>query len=214
MKGIVTDKTQLDDDTIKYTISNNGFVNRMRCPVRNLARYGSTILDGLKNLDRHLPEIHPGDKIVLEFGGNDCNFDWKAIAEDPTGDYEPSVTLTQFGKLYEQIIDKIRQAGATPVLLSLPALLPQRFFDFVSHGLNRDNILSWLGGDVSTIVNWHEQYNLEIFKLGARHQVEVIDISTIFFEQRNLGDYYCIDGMHPNERGHDLITQVLLQSTL
>lgn len=212
MKGIVTDADRINNDTIKYMISDNGFAYRMGCPVRNLAQFGSTILGGLRNLDRHLAEIHPGDNVVLEFGGNDCNFDWKAISHDPTAHYDPAVSLAQFRQLYEQMIRRIQQIGANPLLLSLPALLPHRFFEFVSQGLDKDNILLWLGGDVNTIANWHEQYNLEIFKLGARFQVDVIDISTVFFEQRGLDDYYCIDGMHPNEEGHRLITQAILSS--
>ena len=152
--------------------------------------------------------------MVLEFGGNDCNFDWKAIASNPMGVHKPEVSLSQFHDLYVKVIEKVRSVGATPVMLSLPALLPQRFFDFVSKGLDKDNILRWLGGDVNYNSNWHEQYNLEVFKLGAELQVQVIDISTVFLELRSLGDYYCSDGMHPNEAGHALIAEVVLASGL
>ena len=218
MKGIVTDSKQICDGTIKYVISDNAFMSRVgeSCGsmIRNLSRFGSTILGGLNNLDRHLREIHPGDKVVLEFGGNDCNFDWKAVAADPEGKHEPAVTLERFHSLYVQMIERVRSVGAEPVLLSLPALLPGRFLDFVSQGLDRQRILRWLGNDVNTISNWHEQYNLEIFKLGAQYNVKVVDISTVFLEQRGLEAYYCIDGMHPNERGHALIAEAVLHSGL
>lgn len=218
MKGIVASPSQLNEDTVKYVISNQGFVSRVGessgAVIRNLSRFGSTIFGGLTNIDRHLREIKPGDRVVLEFGGNDCNFDWKAIASNPMGVHKPEVSLSQFHDLYVKVIEKVRSVGATPVMLSLPALLPQRFFDFVSKGLDKDNILRWLGGDVNYISNWHEQYNLEIFKLGAELQVQVIDISTVFLELRSLGDYYCSDGMHPNEAGHALIAEVVLASGL
>ena len=212
MKGIVTDQQRLDRDTIKYIISDGGFANRIGCPVRNLSRFGSTVIAGQRHLQRHLAEIHPGDKVVLEFGGNDCNYDWSAVAADPTGHYSPTVSLRDFRTIYEQMIRCIRGVGAEPVLLSLPPLLPPRFFDFVSQGLNAANILAWLGGDVNTTANWHEQYNLEVFKTGTRHGVEVIDISSIFLAQRGLDDYYCIDGMHPNERGHALIAEAIAET--
>lgn len=216
MKGIVTESAQICDGTMKYVISDQGFMNRVGArsgsAVRNLSRFGSTILGGLKNLDRHLREIRPGDKVVLEFGGNDCNFDWKAIADNPEGQHEPTVTLARFHELYAEVIEKVRSVGAEPVLLSLPALLPGRFLDFVSRGLDRERILQWLGNDETTISNWHEQYNIEIFKLGAQYGAAVVDISTVFLEQRGLEDYYCIDGMHPNERGHALIAEAVMRS--
>ena len=224
MKGIIannnnnngTNTTELRGGLIKYVITDNNFVSRIEShngkTIRNLSRFGSTILGGLKNLDRHLREIQPGDTVVLEFGGNDCNFDWKAIAEDPYKEHKPSVTLEEFRKLYREAIEKVLSVGAKPVLLSLPAILPLRFFDFVSQGLNKDNILLWLGGDTNTIANWHEQYNLEIFKIGAEQGVPVIDISTTFLSRRGLGDCYCIDGMHPNELGHDIIAEAILTS--
>lgn len=214
MKGIVTNASQIDDGTVKYIISDHGFVNRVGSSsglnIRNLSRFGSTILGGLNNIDRHLHEIKHGDRVVLEFGGNDCNFDWKAIAANPTAVHTPEINLSQFHELYVKLIEKVRSVGAVPVLLSLPALLPQRFFDFVSKGLNKNNILKWLGGDVNYISNWHEQYNLEIFKLAAQYNVQVIDITTVFLERRTLGDFYCVDGMHPNEAGHELIAETIL----
>lgn len=218
MKGIVTNTTRIDEGSTKYVISDSCFVNRVELlknvSIRNLSRFGSTVKGGLSNLDRHLKEISPGDKVVLEFGGNDCNFDWKAIAANPMGQHAPTVDLRQFRELYAQVIERVTSANAVPVLLSLPVLLPRRFFDFVSRGLNKDNILLWLGGDVSTISNWHEQYNIAVFKLANKHGMSVIDISTVFLGRRNLCEYYCLDGMHPNEKGHALIAEAVLHAGL
>lgn len=216
MKGIVMNTSQIDEGAIKYIISDQGFVNRVGnfggLTIRNLSRFGNTILGGLNNLDRHLRDIKPGDRVILEFGGNDCNFDWKAISNNPMAVHKPAVSLSQFHDLYVSLIEKVRAAGAIPILLSLPALLPQRFFDFVSKGLNKENILKWLGGDINYISNWHEQYNLEVFKLASQFHVEVIDITSTFLERRTLGDFYCSDGMHPNEAGHALIAETILLS--
>ena len=108
MKGIVMNTSQISDGTVKYTISDQGFVSRVGntsgVSIRNLSRFGSTILGGLNNLDRHLREIHPGDHVVLEFGGNDCNFDWKAISANPMAVHKPEVSLSQFHDLYIQPI--------------------------------------------------------------------------------------------------------------
>ena len=97
------------------------------------------------------------------------------------------------------------------MLLSLPELDSQRFFDHVSAGLDRENILRWLEGDVNNIGHWHEQYNLEVFKLAARRGIKLIDISSVFLRQRRLSDFLCEDGMHPNEAGHRLIADAILR---
>ncbi len=215
MKGVITQSTVISEGTLKYTISDQGFVQQCERswerPIQNLSRFGNTILSGQKNIDRYMKDIRFGDAVALEFGGNDCNFDWAAIAENPTGNHQPVTTLEVFRATYLNIIDKLTTHGAMPVLLSLPALASRLFFNHVSKGLDRQNILRWLGGDVNFINNWHEQYNLEIFKIGTQRQVPVIDITSIFLRQHNLEDYYCIDGMHPNEAGHALITDAILQ---
>ena len=218
MKGVITDPTTVCEGTIKYKISDQSFVSkweeRMGRPISNFSRFGSTILGGLKYMERYFKEIQPQDTVVLEFGGNDCNFDWKAIAENPEADHQPYTTVKVFHETYSRTIDKITAMRAQPVMLSLPTIDSKKFFDFVSYGLNTENIMKWLGGDVNHINNWHEQYNLEIFKLGAEKNVPVIDITSTFLEKSDLQNYYCEDGMHPNEAGHALIAEAIMNFRL
>ena len=214
MKGVVIDPVQLQGGTVKYQVSHTSFASRceqtLSYPMHNLARFGCTITHGLKLLERYFSEIHPDDYVALEFGGNDCNFKWNEVSERPQEEHVPNTPLQTFRRTYDSIVDKILSIGAQPILLSLPALQSQMFFNFISRGLNGENILSNLGGDVNFINNWHECYNLEIFRLGKQKHVPVINISTIFLRQRHLSDFYCMDGMHPNEAGHELITDAIM----
>lgn len=215
MKGVVIDPTLLQEGTVKYQVSHASFAERcqqaLAYPMHNLARFGSTITNGLKCMERYFSNIHPDDYVALEFGGNDCNFNWKEVSERPQDEHIPNTPLQTFRLTYERIVDSILAIGAQPVLLSLPALQSQMFFNFISRGLNGENILHNLGGDVNFINNWHECYNLEIFRLGKQKHIPVINISTIFLRQRHLDNYYCIDGMHPNEAGHELITDAIMR---
>ena len=216
-KGVVTIPVD-GHESLKYAVNPEGIIRSSfhsgGNAMRNLSRTGSTVKQGLDKINRHLSQIQQGDTIVMEFGGNDCNFDWSAVAANPDAEHTPIVPLAQFSELYSQAVSALLSVGAKPILLSLPALLPQRFFDYVSRNLNRDNILRWLGGDVCFISNWHEKYNLEIFKLGSQLNVPVIDITSVLLERRNLGDYYCPDGMHPNASGQAIIAEVVAQSGL
>ena len=200
---------------VKYKVSDENFVDtcakRLGVTIENRSRFGSTILNGMDCIERYFNRIDNGDIVVLEFGGNDCNFDWKAIASDPDGEHQPKLTLQQFVANYNKVIDMVEDRGAVPVLLSLPELDSQRFFNHVSQGLDSENILRWLEGDVNNIAHWHEQYNLEVFKLGISRGVKVIDISSTFLQQRRLSEFICEDGMHPNEAGHRLIAEAILK---
>ena len=221
MRGVVTEALDCKSGAtvhrkIGYKVSENSFVEIcsrwLGIPIENRSRFGSTVLNGMDYVERYFNRIEAGDIVVLEFGGNDCNFDWKAISDDPDGSHQPKLPLDRFGEVYNSMIDRVAATGAVPVLLSLPELDPTRFFNHVSKGLNRDNIMRWLQGDVYNIANWHEQYNIEVFKIGASRGVKVIDISSVFLQQRRLGDYLCDDGMHPNEEGHRLIAEAIMSA--
>ncbi len=214
MKGVVADPQLLGNGVVKYKLSDNSFVARCErkfgFPINNLARFGSTIINGMKSLSMNSTKIAQGDYVVLEFGGNDCNFDWRAVAADPEGKHQPFTTLEAFRQTYIEVVRKVRALGGRPVLLSLPPIDGQLFFDHVCQGLDRAKIMQFIGQNVNYIQNWHEQYNLEVFKIAVEQRVPVIDISSVFLEQRDLSNYYCPDGMHPNEAGHQLIAEAIL----
>ena len=54
-----------------------------------------------------------------------------------------------------------------------------------------------------------ELYNLEVFKVGSDLGADVVDITSAFLQKRNFGHFLCLDGMHPNEKGHQLIADTL-----
>lgn len=162
-------------------------------------------------LDRRLKNVHEGDTVVLEYGGNYCEFDWAAIAAHPDVDHLPAVNFGQFREFYHSAIGKCLAKGARVVLLTLPTLLPQRYFDFVSRNLDRDNILHWLGNDACSLSHWNEQYNEEILSLAAQYQLPVIDINPTFLRHHYLEDCYAINGMHPNNIGHSFIAELVAE---
>lgn len=215
MKGIVIDKNNSLEGTVKYKISDMGFAARCRrnlgIEVENFARFGSTVAQAMKFIDRYTDRIIKSDYVLFEYGGNDCNYNWEAISEAPDAIHQPAVAIDDFVRFYGDAIDRVRSLGARPVLLSLPILDPEKFFRHLSKGLNADNILKWLNGSIMNLDRWHERYNIEIFRLGVIKQVPVIDITSVFLERRNHFDYLCDDGIHPNDEGHALIENAIME---
>ena len=179
--------------------------------VENKARFGSTISRGEKIFEKNLEMIREcsGQYVILEFGGNDCDFNWKEISEDPDRKHLPMSTIENFTSTYMEIINSIQDMGKIPVLLSLPPIDSARYFRHISRGLSGENILKWMRNDKQYITNWHERYNIEIFKMAINCQVPVIDITSIFLEKKNYSRYLCEDGIHPNEEGHKLIAKAI-----
>lgn len=215
MKGIVADRDNSTGRGLKYRISEMGFAERCRrslnIEVDNFARFGGIVSQGTKLVERYKEKIRNSDFVLFEFGGNDCDYDWSAIAKDPREVHKPKTPMQQFVKIYSSMIDTVKSLGSTPVLMSLPVLDPERFFKYVTQGLDKSNVLKWLGGTVLSIDRWHGMYNMAVFRLGAMKKVPVIDITSVFLEKKNYSEYICEDGIHPNERGHGLIEGAIME---
>lgn len=214
MKGIVVDKENSPVDGLKYKISDMGFAARCRrtlgIEVENFARFGGMVTHGMKFVDRYADRIKSADYVLFDYGGNDCDFNWAQISARPDDVHLPNVPIEQFSEKYRELIERVKAMGGRPVLLTLPVLDPERYFRFLSKGLNAENILGWLQGSVLNIDRWHERYNMEVMRLGVLTHTPVIDITSVFLERRNYFDYLCEDGIHPNEAGHQLIEEAII----
>ncbi|MBR1792596.1 MAG: SGNH/GDSL hydrolase family protein [Bacteroidales bacterium] len=158
---------------------------------------------------RRFDKADSGDALVLEYGGNVCDFDWQAISEHPGGLHKPSRSLDDFRNTYLSLIRNIRSCGVQPLLLSLPGLRAGRYIDYVSQNRDRFNILRWLGGDVSFINDWYNQYAQALRQLAEESDVPVIDIAGLIQQHPNPDEFYAADGIHLNDRGNALVTNVI-----
>ena len=133
--------------------------------VENNAKMGATIDAGLKQLDRKLGTCDGDTTVLFCFGGNDCDYDWKAISEDPDGEHLPHTPSEKFIDQYCTAIRKAQSAGARVAMTSLPPLEQERYFSFITRGLSAENILHWLG-DTDHLYRWQEYYNAMVAQLS------------------------------------------------
>ena len=215
MRGVVYDEAKQ-----KYSLASpNGAEAASRVlglPLRMRARRGCTVDNGLTLIQKYLKtEKEAGEGIeaaLLEFGGNDCDFNWGQVAADPEARHQPRTPLDRFSVHLEEMIRLVRSHGMRPVLVTLPPVHAERYLTFICRpsrdreGLNRDRILSFLG-DVQFIYRWHERYNNSVVRMATEAGCLVADVRSAFLEERHYEDRLCADGIHPNEKGYTLIEQ-------
>lgn len=172
--------------------------------VDNLASFGCTVTKGEEMLQKCGPRIGDYDYTVLEFGGNDCDFDWKSVSDDPEASHICKTPLETFKQKYARMLETIkrfgRQAGGaesaadrfgTLFSLDQPESVAVAHPAFSQGGrLHRP-----LAGDV--------QHRGGTGGVGCRRAV--IDIRSAFLAQPDFRSYLCADGIHPNEAGQKLI---------
>ena len=207
-KGVV-----YDESSNKYAFAKENFVS-LFCEdsdvtYSNYSKFGCTVTKGEKIVSLHPKSIADADFTVLEFGGNDSDFKWDEISNDPETHHDPKTPVSVFIETYKRIIGKVKAAGGKPVMLNLPPLDSKRYFAWISKGLNAANILKWLGGSRHFIYRYHEMYNVQVHRIAALLSVPIIDIRSAFLSESNYSEYLCADGIHPNEKGHRLISQAI-----
>lgn len=200
-KGIVFDETRG-----RYAVYRDNFVARLGretdlC-VNNYAMMGSTSDQGLAKMQGQ--ELKEGNLAVIEFGGNDCDLDWSAACEHPDIEQLGKVPLNRFSENILAMIRKVRDAGMIPALVTPPPLISQRYFEWISKNLDPARILSYLG-DVEHIYRWQERYAVAIRRIAQQESVRLLDIRDFFLSQMRFTELMCVDGIHPNEKGHDLL---------
>ena len=165
---------------------------------------GATIDAGLKQLDRKLGTCDGDTTVLFCFGGNDCDYDWKAISEDPDGEHLPHTPSEKFIDQSCTAIRKAQSAGARVAMTSLPPLEQERYFSFITRGLSAENVLHWLG-DTDHLYRWQEYYNSMVAQLSRAFGCRLVDLRTEFLKSRVFPTLIGADGIHPTQAGHDLI---------
>lgn len=216
MKGVLVES---EGERSRYSLADKSIVEccaeKLGGESLNLGKMGCTIEAGERILDRYLDKMSGARYVLLEYGGNDSDYNWQEIAEAPEKEHFPRTRLEVFEQVYERVINKIKAMGAIPLVLSLPPMDAERYFAFFSQKWEegfRANVMRWLGGSTNTIMSGHELYNLATMRVAQRTGAQWIDVTSGLLKDHNYRAYLCDDGIHPNERGQRMIAEAVLQS--
>lgn len=202
---------ELDADTLRYqkgSFAPEVFLQSETLSVENLSCFGCTLPKSEKMLETCLENREKFDIALLELGGNDCDFQWKEISDDPARTHSPKVAPQAFKEGLARMVRRLRNVGVRPILTRLPPIDAARYFEWVSRGLDAQRILLFLK-DVQRIYRHQELYAGIAAGVAAAEGVPLLDLRRPFLEHDDFCALLCADGIHPNARGHQLIERCM-----
>lgn len=200
LKGVIYDEKEK-----KHMLLKKSGINQLiehGYTLENYAKFGLTIEKAKRIIEQDTLETN--SKIILEIGGNDCDYNWDEVSRNPYGIHQTKTPLDIFEVELSGLIERLITQGITPVLVSIPPLDHNLFYNFISENRDKDSILSFLGTK-RKIYEHQKAYNEVILKLANAYQVEVIPLREAVEQQGDVESLYCLDGMHLNEKGQGLI---------
>lgn len=194
-KCVVNDRFGLDETARKAGLT-----------VRNFSKFGCTVTKALSYVQKMFTKID-SDIVLMNFGGNDCNFDWQAIAESPLDMHRPNTELDQFVDSYNKMIDFVLEKRSLPVVATLLPVQDKKYIDYVCkvRNLDRDNVMSWVKDSNFSLSDHQKAYSDAVAQIAAKRGIPLIDLRSAF-SGRNSSSLIGPDGIHPNARGQKVIS--------
>lgn len=202
----------LDEESKRYYQMKNNNIKDLEksfpLSIENKSKFGRTIEKGYREIKNMLCKNTECDIVVLEYGGNDCDYKWCEIGEEPYKSHSPNTSIEKFESIYLNIISELKKKKIMPVIMSLPPIDSEKYFNWVTQdGTNKENVLKWLK-DKQHISQHQELYSLAATKVAYQTDSLFIDVRSEFLKSDNYSDLMCIDGIHPNEKGQNLISNI------
>lgn len=208
LKGIVFDETDGKYRPLKNA-SVSLFEHAFPIRVKNNSHFGCTAPKALANMERSLSKGFTADAVLLEFGGNDCDYNWAEVSKEPDKHHEPHTPYAQFVETMKRMAELLKQHGIRPIFMNLPPIDAERYFDWISRlpGVCAENVMRWLG-QKDAIYRQQERYSLSIEKLAYTLGEPLIDVRDPFLAEHNYREFLCVDGIHLNQKGHEVMGSV------
>lgn len=184
--------------------------------VTNLSCYGQTLSRLIKKgvLEEYLNSINKKDYnvVVISLGGNDADYNWEAVGKAPTKLHLPKTPPKDFEKLLNDTIITLKKKKVKVFLTNIPPIDSKRYFEqVISKQADKDNVLTFLNGDIENIYRHQELYNSIIMQCAVKNGCVLLDVRSKLLGKVNYLDYMSEDGIHPNQTGHKKIAKAIIQ---
>ena len=179
-----------------------------RLEVVNRAKMGATVTKGLSLVEHDVQRGMDARWALVAYGGNDSDFDWEAIAAAPEQEHLPHTVLPEFIEKLRCAVQELASAGVQPVLMTLPPIDGQRYFQFISRRADGGSSRRWRG-DVGRIYRHQELYSDAVAALAMTEGLPLIDVRRQFLPMRDLPRYIAADGIHLTMTGYRCLFDTL-----
>lgn len=241
LKGVVTGTSDkrfeiVDDNSLALAGKTLGL------EITNKSVFGNIITKGRRTFDFDIEKGRIAersfDAAIIESGGNDCDHDWIAMSKDPSNPPDHRTPLPLFIESIDYMVTKLRSFKITPVLMSCPPLVADRYYKNICIGADEKTINNFLGGDVFHLYRSQELYNMSITDYAHKNNVQLVDMHHAFLQaEYDLSESFrtsrtagtvpvsqpcpavtdkgpqwshlmCADGIHPNLDGYKFMAGV------
>ncbi len=176
--------------------------------LNNQSVFGSIISKTQRRLNRDLEKGIVGDLAIIESGGNDCDYDWTLVSQNPGAEHFPRTTLDDFCTKLDEMVNAVRLNKITPLIMTMPPLVQDRWFSHICEGQNKDEILKVCEQNPYKLYQNHEAYNLCLLEYAYKNNVQIVDMRKEFLLAKNNRDLMCLDGIHPNQEGYKFMAGI------
>ncbi len=209
-----------DDARARHVLLKESFcaeaAKLLKPAVENISRFGiksgelfTLLCDKLKKGAKD--GSSPPSLVLLEVGGNDCDFDWDAVASEPKALHLPNTVLEKYSENLMRIINLVKDSGSQPVLCNLPPIDAERYFLRISRNepLRAKKLLEFLG-EVGRIYWWHERYSAALTSIAQATRTPLLLLREAILSCDDYRKYISGDGLHLNESGNAKLLETLL----
>lgn len=208
LKGAVTGYSENRFDVLEDKNSLALASGKLGFTLTNKSVFGNIINKAQRTLNRDIAKGLTCDIGLIEGGGNDCDYDWAPISENPDVPHNPRNVLPDFLRMMDEMVQALRAHKITPLLMTMPPLVLDRWYKTITTGQNEANIRKFLHDDIFKLYSVHELYSLNIIKYAVTHNVQFVDMRMALLEAPDYRALMCGDGIHPNVDGYAYMATV------
>ena len=197
--SVVKGRLRILKETYPKFLQDSFFKNKEDVTVVNKGVFNDNSELLLNRLEKDVISERP-NYVIVEIGGNDCNFRWEEVSANPLDEHQPIVPLNLYLENLKTIITNLQQNNITPIIATLPPLDPVRYYKNISgrYSPSISHLISELGG----IDHWQGLYNRQLNKVADELNVLKVDVRTAIKKAGDLVDLICEDGIHLTAAGY------------